>query len=87
VIARIFQAGHNGCGPDRPTGDDDMASEKQLSREEFDLLAALLDVDGESAYLDELYSQVRGVYTNAKNIREIDVSGAEPDMAFIPPKD
>ena len=38
-----------------------MASE-QLSREEFDLLAKLLDVDGEPAYLDELYSQVRGVY-------------------------
>jgi hypothetical protein len=41
----------------------------------------------EPAYLDELYSQVRGVYLSAKNIREIDVSGAEPDMAFIPPKD
>jgi hypothetical protein len=85
VIARIFQAGHNGCGPDRPTGDDEMASEKQLSREEFDLLAKLLGVDGEPAYLDELYSQVRGVYISAQNIREIDVTGAEPDMAFIPP--
>ena len=63
-----------------------MASE-QLSREEFDLLAKLLDVDGEPAYLDELYSQVRGVYISAKNIREIDVSGVEPDMAFIPPTD
>ena len=63
-----------------------MASE-QLSREAFDHLAALLGVDGEPTYLDELYSQVRGVYLSAKNIREIDVSGAEPDMAFIPPKD
>ncbi len=63
-----------------------MASE-QLSREAFDRLAALLGVDGEPAYLDELYSQVRGVYLSAKNIREIDVSGAEPDMAFIPRKD
>ena len=62
-----------------------MASEKQLSREEFDLLAKLLGVDGEPAYLDELYSQVRGVYISAQNIREIDVTGAEPDMAFIPP--
>ena len=62
-----------------------MASE-QLSREEFDLLAKLL-VDGEPAYLDELYSQVRGVYISAKNIREIDVSGAEPDVAFIPATD
>jgi hypothetical protein len=62
-----------------------MASEQQLSREEFDVLAKLLGVDGETAYLDELYSQVRGVYISGKNIREIDVSGAEPDMAFIPP--
>ena len=62
-----------------------MASEKQLSREEFDLLAKLLGVDGEPAYLDELYSQVRGVHISAQNIREIDVTGAEPDMAFIPP--
>ena len=62
-----------------------MASEKELSREEFDRLAELLGVGGEPAYLEELYSQVRGVFINAKNIREIDVSGAEPEMAFIPP--
>ncbi|MCH7738255.1 MAG: hypothetical protein IH872_12750 [Chloroflexi bacterium] len=64
-----------------------MAAEKQLSREEFDHLAKLLGVDGEPAYLDELFSQVRGVFIGAKRIREIDVSGAEPDMAFIPPTD
>ena len=62
-----------------------MASEKQLSREEFDRLAELLGVHGEPAYLDELFSQVRGVFIGAKNVREIDVSGTEPDMAFIPP--
>ena len=69
----------------RPTGDDDMASEKQLSREEFDHLAKLLGVDGEPAYLDELYSQVRGVFISGDILKEIDVSGAEPDMVFMPP--
>ncbi len=62
-----------------------MASEKQLTREEFDRQAEQLGVGGDADYLDELYSQVRGVFIGAKTIREIDVSGAEPDMAFVPP--
>ena len=64
-----------------------MASGQQLSREDFDLLAGLLGVDGDPAYLDELYSQVGGVFITGTNIRGIDVAGAEPDMAFIPPAD
>ena len=62
-----------------------MASEKQLTREEFDRQAEQLGLGGDADYLDELYSQVRGVFIGAKTIREIDVSGAEPDMAFVPP--
>jgi Asp-tRNA(Asn)/Glu-tRNA(Gln) amidotransferase C subunit len=62
-----------------------MASQNQLSREEFDRLREKFSVDGEPDYLDELYTQVRGVYMMAESIRAIDVSGAEPDMAFIPP--
>ncbi len=30
---------------------------------------------------------ITNCYISAKNIREIDVSGTEPDMAFIPPTD
>ncbi len=63
---------------------DGQPSGRQLSREEFDYLAERLGVSGDPAYLDELYSQVRGVFTGAKTIQEIDVSDAEPDMAFIP---
>jgi len=48
-------------------------------------MAEQLGIVGDAAYLDELYSQVRGVFVGAQTIREIDVSGAEPDMAFIPP--
>ena len=61
-----------------------MASDEHLTREEFNRLAEQLGVGGDPAYLDELYSQVRGVFIGNKTIREIDVSGAEPDMAFIP---
>ena len=64
-----------------------MASEKQLTREQFDGLAEQLGVSGDSAYLDELYSQVRGVFIGTKSIRDIDVSGVEPDMAFVPRTD
>ncbi len=61
-----------------------MSLDKQLSREEFDRLAEQLGISGDPAYIDELYSQVRGVFIGARTIRSIDVSGVEPDMAFMP---
>ncbi len=61
-----------------------MALDEQLSREEFDRLAEQLGISGDPAYIDELYSQVRGVFIGAKTVRDIDVSGVEPDMAFMP---
>lgn len=61
-----------------------MTLDKQLSREEFDSLAEQLGISGDPAYIDELYSQVRGVFVGAKTVRDIDVSGVEPDMAFVP---
>ena len=68
-------------------GDDDMAAQEPLSRENFDLLSKLHGITGNPSYLDELYSQTRGVHIMADTIRRIDVSGIEPDMAFIPPID
>ena len=64
-----------------------MAAEEQLPREDFDLLTKLHGVTGEPAYLDELYAQARGVSIMADAVKKIDVSGVEPDMAFIPPTD
>ena len=61
-----------------------MTSDNQLSREEFDWLAKQLGISGDPAYIDELYSQVRGVFIGARTVRDIAVSGVEPDMAFIP---
>ncbi len=69
------------------SGDNDMAEKEQLSRENFELLSKLHGITGNSSHLDELYSQTRGVYIMAETIRRIDVSGAEPEMAFIPPID
>ena len=69
------------------SGDNDMAEKEQLSRENFELLSKLHGIRGNSSHLDELYSQTRGVYIMAETIRRIDVSGAEPEMAFIPPID
>ena len=68
-------------------GDDDMAAQEPLSRENFDLLSKLHGITGNPSHLDELYSQTRGVYIMAETIRHIDVSGVEPEMAFIPPTD
>ena len=64
-----------------------MATGEQLSRENFDRLAELHGITENASYLDELYSQARGVYMMAKTIRNINVSGVEPEMAFIPPTD
>jgi Asp-tRNA(Asn)/Glu-tRNA(Gln) amidotransferase C subunit len=64
-----------------------MASEKQLSREDFDRIAELQGITGEPAYLDELFAQARGVFMMAETIKGIDVTGVEPEMAFIPPTD
>ncbi len=62
-----------------------MAAWEQLSRENFDRLAELHGITEKASYLDELYSQSRGVYMMAKTIRNINVSGVEQEMAFIPP--
>ena len=55
-----------------------------LTREEFDTMAAHLGIYGEPDYLDELFSQVRGLVTGADSLRQMDVSNAEPDMIFVP---
>jgi hypothetical protein len=62
-----------------------MPSGKPLTREEFDSMAAQMGISGEPAYLDELFSQVRGIVAGADSLREMDVSNAEPDMVFVPP--
>ena len=61
-----------------------MPSRKPLTREKFDAMAAQMGISGEPDYLDELFSQVRGLVAGADSLRQMDVSNAEPDMIFVP---
>ena len=62
-----------------------MASDNQLTREEFDTMAKLLGLTESQQYMDELFSQVRGAFAGNRSLDQLDVSSVEPDMAFIPP--
>ena len=57
----------------------------QISRPSFDEAAAALALAGPDAHLDELYRQLPAVLSAPAALRDIDVTGAEPDLAFIPP--
>ena len=49
-------------------------------------LAAAVGLDVTSPHMEELYSNVRNTMASLEAIRNMDVTGAEPDMAFIPPR-
>ena len=61
-----------------------MAEQEGLDRETFLRLAAGLGLDVSSPHMEELYPNVRNLLASLETLREIDVSAAEPDMAFIP---
>lgn len=61
-----------------------MPDDAPISRQAFDEAAARLGISGADAHMDELYSQLRGVLAGTAALRNIDVSGTEPDMAFVP---
>ena len=49
-------------------------------------VAAAVGLDVTSPHIEELYPNVRNLLASMEAIRKMDVSGAEPDMAFIPPR-
>ena len=61
-----------------------MTDDTPISREAFDEAVARLRITGSAAHMDELYAQLRGVVAGTESLLKIDVSGAEPDMAFAP---
>lgn len=61
-----------------------MPDDAPISRQAFDEAAARLGIAGADAHMDELYNQLRGVLAGTASLRSLDVTGAEPDMAFIP---
>ena len=54
------------------------------NRQAFDQAAAAMGISGSDDHLDELYNQLQTVLSTTASLRNIDVTGAEPDMAFIP---
>ncbi len=61
-----------------------MPDDAPISRQAFDEAAARLGVTGTDAHMDELYSQLRGVLAGTASLSNLDVTGTEPDMAFVP---
>ena len=56
-----------------------------ISREAFDEAATRLGISAPEEHMEELFQQVRGALQGTAALRNIDVSQAEPDMAFVPP--
>ncbi len=61
-----------------------MPSETTIPREAFLSLAAAAGLDIQSPHIEELYSFVQATLASLHPLMDIDVSRAEPDMAFIP---
>ena len=61
-----------------------MSQEQPLSREAFLSMAAAAGIDASGTHGDELFSVVQGTLAGLASLKDIDVAGAEPDLAFIP---
>ncbi len=61
-----------------------MPGENPLTRENFDYLAGAAGLDLNDPHLDELFSYVQVALAGIEGLAEIDVAGAEPDLAFNP---
>lgn len=63
-----------------------MPEEGQLSRDAFMYLAKAAGLDVESDHMNELYPYVQSMLKSIESLQDLDVSDAEPDMAFQPPQ-
>lgn len=61
-----------------------MASEAPLSQQVFLRLAAEAGLDVHNSHMDELYSYVQVVFDGLRPLHNLNVTGTEPDMAFLP---
>ena len=64
-----------------------MPEERPLTREAFLHLAKEAGLDVNSPHMDELYPYVREVLAGFQPLQGLDVAGAEPPLAFIPPQE
>ena len=61
-----------------------MASESPLNHQLFMRLAAEAGLDVDSSHMDELYPYVQVVLDGLRSLQDLNVTGTEPDMAFLP---
>ena len=61
-----------------------MPENQPLSREAFNSIAAGAGIDVTGDHGEELYNIVQGTLSSLASLKDIEVQGAEPDMAFLP---
>ena len=61
-----------------------MPEENTLSQEAFQYLAKQAGLPESDAHAQELLRYVQSALAALQPVRDIDVTGVEPDMAFIP---
>ena len=61
-----------------------MAAAEPLSQEVFTSQAAAAGIDVSGAHGEELFAFVRNTLASLEPLKDIDVSDAEPNMAFMP---
>ena len=64
-----------------------IANQEDLDKDTFLRVAAAAGLDVSSPHIEELFPTVRSLLASLESLRQMDVSGAEPDMAFIPPRE
>ena len=63
-----------------------MPEVNSLSQEAFQYLARQAGLPEGDSHTQELLSYVQSALAALQSVRDIDVTGAEPDMAVIPPR-
>ena len=61
-----------------------MAADNPMTYDAFLSLAREAGLDSGDAHMEELYSYVKAVLASLRSLNDLDVSQAEPDMAFMP---
>ena len=61
-----------------------MSADKPLSREAFTTMADAAGVDVSGPHGDDLFDFVQATLAGLNSLKDIDVAGVEPDMAFKP---
>ena len=61
-----------------------MPQEAKLSKEAFLYMAASAGIDVSGEHGEELFSIVQATLAGLESLKDIDVTGTEPDMAFLP---